>query len=226
MGIISLNKASRLYWLGRYTERVYTGLKKVKPIYDAGVDGQEGDYAAYCRCLGIPGHYTDTVDFCKRYFFDRNDPNSLASSLAYAYDNAVVLRDTLTTDTLSYIQLAANAMEKAAQGDSPAVALQWVLDDIRAFRGACEETIFDEETRSMIKLGTSVERVDLYLRLNEAPETTRKEFERLFNRLYKTQLTPDKNRLALLVDSLLDSSKPAAAVPEQIAALESLFLDL
>ena len=78
----------------------------------------------------------------------------------------------------------------------------------------------------MIKLGTSVERVDLYLRLNEAPETTRKEFERLFNRLYKTQLTPDKNRLALLVDSLLDSSKPAAAVPEQIAALESLFLDL
>lgn len=23
MGIISLNKASRLYWLGRYTERVF-----------------------------------------------------------------------------------------------------------------------------------------------------------------------------------------------------------
>ena len=121
MGIISLNKASRLYWLGRYTERVYTGLKKVKPIYDAGVDGQEGDYAAYCRCLGIPGHYTDTVDFCKRYFFDRNDPNSLASSLAYAYDNAVVLRDTLTTDTLSYIQLAANAMERPPM----ATPLRW-----------------------------------------------------------------------------------------------------
>lgn len=46
MGIISLSKASRLYWLGRYTERVYTGLKKAKPIYDAGVDGREGDYAA------------------------------------------------------------------------------------------------------------------------------------------------------------------------------------
>ena len=59
-----------------------------------------------------------------------------------------------------------NAMEKAAQSDTPAVALQWVLDDILAFRGACEETIFDEETRSIIKLGTSVERVDLYLRLN------------------------------------------------------------
>lgn len=78
----------------------------------------------------------------------------------------------------------------------------------------------------MIKLGTSVERVDLYLRLNEEPERTRKEFERLFNRLYKTQLTPEKSRLELLVDSLLDSSKPDATVSEQIEALESLFLDL
>ena len=84
-------------------------LKKAKPIYDAGVDGREGDYADYCFRLGIPGGYANTVDFCKRYFFDRNNPNSLASSLVYAYDNAVVLRDTLTTDTLSYIQLAMNA---------------------------------------------------------------------------------------------------------------------
>lgn len=226
MGIISLNKASRLYWLGRYTERVYTGLKKAKPIYDAGVDGREGDYADYCFRLGIPGGYANTVDFCKRYFFDRNNPNSLASSLVYAYDNAVVLRDTLTTDTLSYIQLAMNAMEKAAQCDTPAIALQWVLDDIRAFRGACEETIFDEEIRSMIKLGTSVERVDLYLRLGDEPERTRKEFERLFNRLYKTQLAPNKERLDFLVDALLDSSKPDASAPELVAAVESLFLDL
>lgn len=190
------------------------------------MDGREGDYADYCFRLGIPGGYANTVDFCKRYFFDRNNPNSLASSLVYAYDNAVVLRDTLTTDTLSYIQLAMNAMEKAAQCDTPAIALQWVLDDIRAFRGACEETVFDEETRSMIKLGTSVERVDLYLRLGDEPERTRKEFERLFNRLYKTQLAPDKEWLDFLVDALLDSSKPDASAPELVAAVESLFLDL
>lgn len=226
MGIISLNKASRLYWLGRYTERVYTGLKTAKPLYDANVDGCECDYRDYCRRLGIPGGYADTADFCKRYFFDRSNPNSLASSLAYAYDNAVVLRDTLTTDTLSYIQLAMNAMEKAAHSDAPAVSLQWVLDDILAFRGSCEATIADEETRTLMKLGTSVERVDLYLRLSEEPERIRKEFERLFNRLYKTQLTPEKHRLELLADSLLYSSKPTATVQEQITALEGLFLDL
>lgn len=101
-----------------------------------------------------------------------------------------------------------------------------MLDDIRAFRGACEETIFDEEIRSMIKLGTSVERVDLYLRLGDEPERTRKEFERLFNRLYKTQLAPNKEQLDFLVDALLDSSKPDASAPELVAAVESLFLDL
>ena len=89
-----------------------------------------------------------------------------------------------------------------------------------------ETLVVDEETRSMIKLGTSVERVDLYLRLNEDADRTRNEFERLFNRLYKTQLTPEKRRLKLLTDSLLDSSKPTASVPEQIEALEGLFLDL
>ena len=89
-----------------------------------------------------------------------------------------------------------------------------------------ETLVVDEETRSMIKLGTSVERVDLYLRLNEDADRTRNEFERLFNRLYKTQLAPEKCRLKLLTDSLLDSSKPTASVPEQIEALESLFLDL
>jgi len=89
-----------------------------------------------------------------------------------------------------------------------------------------ETLVVDEETRSMIKLGTSVERVDLYLRLNEDADRTRNEFERLFNRLYKTQLAPEKRRLKLLTDSLLDSSKPTASVPEQIEALEGLFLDL
>lgn len=226
MGIISLNKASRLYWLGRYTERVYTGLKQVKAIYDASVDGKEADFAAYCRRLGIPCGYENTADFCKKYYFDTNNPNSLASSLVYAYDNAIVLRETLTTDTLSYILMALSAMEKASESENPGVELQWVMDDIMAFRGSCEENIYDEDVRAMIKLGSSVERVDLYLRLGVSGEVLRKEFERLFNRLYKTQLEPDKQKLAVLVDSMLDSSKPNSTTYELIEALEGLFVSL
>ena len=34
MGIISIEKADHLYWLGRYAERVYTTLRVFFHIYD------------------------------------------------------------------------------------------------------------------------------------------------------------------------------------------------
>ena len=34
MGIITLNKVDELWWLGRYTERVFTTLKTFIPYYD------------------------------------------------------------------------------------------------------------------------------------------------------------------------------------------------
>lgn len=223
MGVISLTNASRLYWLGRYTERVYTGLKETQALYDAFVDGREADYKSYCAKMGIPAEYADTADFCKRYFFDENNGFSLISALHDAYDNAVVLRDTLTTVTLSYMQLAVNAMEDAAKSPTPAVLLQLVQDDIMAFRGSCEESISTAEARATIKLGANVERVDLYLRLGRDPEEVRQVFELLFNRLYRTQLSPDKEKLDLLVDSLLDSSMPDLPSYQLIGAVEGLF---
>lgn len=226
MGTVTLNKASRLYWLGRYTERVYTGLRCVKDIFDTNVDGREADFASYCRRMGIPAVYENTADFCKRYFFDTADPNSLASSLVYAYDNAIVLRETLTTETLSYILMALSAMDKAIESSTPDIPLQWVQDDIMAFRGSCDENIEDSAARQIIKLGASVERVDLYLRLGMERALVRQEFERLFNRLYKTQLAPDKENLGLLVDALLDSSKPDRTDYELLCALEGLFTTL
>lgn len=37
---ISAMKANRLYWLGRYTERVYTSLHFLRRCYDRMIDGQ------------------------------------------------------------------------------------------------------------------------------------------------------------------------------------------
>ena len=226
MGTVTLTKHNRLFWLGRYLERAYAGIIATRPLFEADTDGREGDYADYCRRVGIPNTYENTADFVRRFYFDDNDPNSIASALGYAYDNAIVLRETLSTDTLAYVQMAISAMELAAASAAPGVELQWVLDDIMAFRGSCEETIEEESSRNIIKTGASLERVDLCLRLGAPESTCAKEFGRLFNRLYKTQLAPDKEWLDFLVDALLDSSKPDASAPELVAAVESLFLDL
>ena len=41
---IPANKANRLYWLGRYTERVYISLHLLRRYYDRMIDGQPKDY--------------------------------------------------------------------------------------------------------------------------------------------------------------------------------------
>ena len=151
------------------------------------------------------------------------NPTFVAASLSYAYDNAIVLREMLTSETLAYVQMAVSAMELAAKSSGPAVELQWVLDDIMAFRGACEEKITDDKNRGIIKTGASQERVDLYLRLGYPKDAVRKEFERLFNSLYKAPLKPSKESLALLVDALLDTEKPTPPVPILVQTVEGLF---
>lgn len=223
MGAITLSKTNRLYWLGRYLERVYTALKTAEPIFEADIDGAEGDYASYCKAFGIPNIYTNTADFCHRFYFDEQNPNSILATLTYAYDNAVVLRETLTSETLAYIQLAVSAMEKAARDSAPGVALQWVRDDIMAFRGSCEEKLDDEAARNIIKTGASLERVDLYLRLGVDATRCKAEFSRLLNRLYKTALPADPEKLSFLVDALLDETAPPCSNRELLDALESLF---
>ena len=49
MGIISVEKASNLYWLGRYSERVYTTLRKFFVNYDSMIDVEEDSYINYAK---------------------------------------------------------------------------------------------------------------------------------------------------------------------------------
>lgn len=223
MGTLSLTKAGRLFWLGRYTERVFTSLKESKGIYDAMVDGEEADFASYCDALGIPNNYTSTANFCRKYLADRTSPCSLASVLGFAYDNAIVLRETIGTETFSYIQLACNAMDKAISGDYPELELQNVLDYIHAFRGSAEYSLMDETSRTILRTGANVEHLSLALRLKHPKEACRSDCERLLNRLYKIPLETDKNNRSMLIDHALDETKPDLDRLTMLGCVEHLF---
>lgn len=66
--------------------------------------------------------------------FSRN-PDSLISNLNRAYDNAVVLRESIGSEALSYIQMSVYDMEKAAKSEVPLLEFQQVLVNIHAFWG-------------------------------------------------------------------------------------------
>ena len=119
MGIISVEKVDHLYWLGRYTERVYTTLRLFFHIYDKMIEQPEGVYVKYCERLNIPDIYTSNKQFVQSYLFGEDNPDSVFSNMKKAYDNAVVLRDELSSNVLSYVELALNTFDGCRKTTAP-----------------------------------------------------------------------------------------------------------
>ncbi len=203
MGSVTLSMQNRLFWLGRYSERVYMTVQYMMEQYDLVVDGKEIDFADYCTRMGIPNDYTDSEDFCRRYLFDKSSPYSVISAAEQMIGNGMVLRETISTDTLAYLQMACNALDLAAQSDGPEIQLQWVLDDIMAFRGSMDDSVEAEGARNIAKSGGLVERISIMLRLDRRLERLDMELQKLVNRLYKTDLTVNQTALEVVTQKAL-----------------------
>lgn len=198
MAILSVEHSDQLFWLGRYSERVYATIKLFAERFDSMIELKEEDYDEFCKRQDIPNIYASKEDFTKRYCFDEADPNSIYANLMRAYDNAIVLREEIGSETLAYIQLAVYAMNKAKVSEAPLVQLQKVVDNIVAFWGMADDDIDSECVRSMIKLGKRVERIDLFARMKEGPHELRREMKRLNLRINRTGLKYNTMKLAHL----------------------------
>ena len=51
MGIISIEKADHLFWLGRYAERVFTTLDTFMKYFDQMLDMDDEAYRNFCERL-------------------------------------------------------------------------------------------------------------------------------------------------------------------------------
>ena len=196
MGIISVEQVDHLYWLGRYTERVYTTLKIFSESFDRMIDAADDVYPGYCEALDIPNIYESKEDFLARYPFDEFIPDSIISNLNRAYDNAIVLRETIGSDALSYIQLSIYAMNKAAGSDSPLIELQQIVDDLLSFWGIVDDQIDEEQIRNIIKAGKRIERIDLYARLELDKNKLEREIHRMIPRVLRSGIKYDETALS------------------------------
>lgn len=195
MGIISVEQADHLYWLGRYTERVYTTLRFYSKSYDTMIDEKIDSYQKFCESIDIPNIYTSREDFIRRYPFDAANPDSIVSNLNRAYDNAIVLRESIGSEALSYIQLAIYDMNKAAVSKAPLIELQYLIDHLLAFWGIADDQIDSEQIRNIIKAGKRIERIDLYARLGVTQKELIREVHRMIPRVERSGLTFDNARL-------------------------------
>lgn len=195
MGIISLEQTDRLYWLGRYTERVYTTLRLYSNSFDIMIDEISDSYRDFCEMIDIPDIYGSKEVFRDKYPFDEENPDSILSNLTRAYDNAIVLREEIGSETLSYIQLAIYDMNKAKISRAPLIEMQRVIDNILAFWGIVDDSIDSRQVRNIIKTGKRIERIDLYARLGISREELEREISRLATRIERSGMKYDKEKI-------------------------------
>lgn len=195
MGIISVKQADSLLWLGRYTERVYTTIKMYNQSFDRMIDEEKDSYPDFCERMDIPNIYKDKNDFMYRYPFDPANPDSIISTLNRAYDNAIELRETIGSETLSYIQLAIYDWNKASRNQAPLMETQKVIDHIMAFWGIADDIIDDPEVRNILKAGKRIERIDLYARMYFSPYQLKREIRRMIPRVESSGLKYDPEKL-------------------------------
>jgi len=207
MGIIALDKVDNLLWLGRYSERVYTTIKEFFKGYDLMLD-DENFYHIYCKHLQIPNIYKNQKDFIERYVSDKDDMDSIISNLYRAYDNCIVLRNEIGSETMTYLELALSDLEKINDYESFIIDLQIVLDHILAFWACLDDTVASSEVRSIVKLGKRLERMDLYLRLRKDKEDIDKAFRFLEYRINKNTIAFNKEEFIQLKNMMKEEKLP------------------
>lgn len=200
MGIISVENLDRLYWLGRYSERVYTSARLFATSFDRMIDMDLNDHARFCELLDIPDIYRSREDFCERYILDEQDRNSIYANLIRAYDNAVELRNEIGSEPITYMQLSLYDMKRSKVLSAPIVGLQKVIDNILAFWGIVDDMIEDENVRNIIKTGKRIERLDLYGRLQADRTAIAREVHRLAGRIRRTNLHYDAAKIEELME--------------------------
>lgn len=212
---LTLKQVDCLYWLGRYTERVLSTLKNFMIVYDSQLDS-DFDYAAYCTKLDIYNGFSNLGDFCHRYAFDKDYASSIICSIIRAYDNAIMLRDTIGSEAVAYVEMAQRTMMDAEFSTTPMLMFQKVIDYIMAFYGTVNDSIIDRNIRNIILCGHGVERLDYFLRLEINPQRVSFECRKLSQVLPYIDIEVDKFTISKICGELNEDTSVQDSVDKEV----------
>ena len=226
MGIISLEHRSNLYWLGRYAERVYTTMDSFFDYYDLMLDGDKNSYKEFLEKLSIADKYGDCQSFIQGYLYGADD-FSINSTLRRAHDNALVIKSMIGSDSLAYIDLAANVFHSNRDAKTLRLALMPVADYLLAFWGCIDDKLANVEARNIIKCGKLVERLDLYFRLSRDHALINSEYEKLCHIIVRMRKgICNTQQLPVLVEVLAIENSYKERLDEVLYCLNKLFEEL
>ena len=165
--VISATKANRLYWLGRYEDRVYMTIHLLNKCYDKMIDGHPDDYRDFWNKLDSSGTYQTNDEFTYGMLYDDANPSTVISAQINAMNNAILLREDILSETLSYLEMSVALMRRCKQERNLNVScLQPVIDWSLAFWGSAEQRLQNHKALDIMMIGRNVENLDMQLRFD------------------------------------------------------------
>jgi len=229
MGIISLKDSSCLYWLGRYAERAYTTLDSFFDYYDSTLDKDKNSYRDFLKRLDIDDTFGDYSHFLQVFLYGK-ETFSISSMFRFTYDNALVLKSMIGSESLAYLELASNVFHSHKETKNLRLAFMPVMDYLLAYWGCIDDHLAFGEAATITKCGKIVERLDLYFRFDYDTNLINREFDKLCHLVARVSRSNkdfcDTKQLAELVDVLAIENSYKDRLDETLTSLNKLFEEL
>ncbi len=190
-------------------------LHLLRRVNDKMIDGEPGDYEAFWKKLDAMDSYSTTGEFTLGMMYDESNPSSVLSSLNRAMDNAIMLREDIKSETMSYIEMSISLMKKLrTSAEANVTNLQSITDWMLAFRGSAAQRIEEPRMLSIIAIGQLVEKIDMMLRFSYTYDRIATQYT-----LLKTwaQVWPE------LMDDCMDQQLQSMLTPEVYAQADEEF---
>lgn len=182
--------AQGLYWIGRYLERTQHVCRlltdQMEAIEDRPVEQIDRSWRRIYISLGrVPSGgglesnlgddqfmLVDSYTLADDLTFERNNPDAIRCCLAAARENARQVRNFLSRDMWSSLNVAYLELRDAEIGaiwkDRPVEFYSRSEDAVRTFLGIAESTMYRDASWHFLELGRFVERVQLLASLTDA----------------------------------------------------------
>lgn len=169
--IISAVKANSLFWLGRYEERVYITLHLLRKCHDKMIDGELEDYWPIWQKLDTTGAYQTIEEFTFGIMYDETNPSTVMAAQTKAMDNAILLREDILSETLSYLEMSLALLKECRKKqEKNVICLQPVIDWSLAFWGSAQQRLQNHKALYIMSIGRNVENMDMLLRFDYSYE--------------------------------------------------------
>lgn len=170
--------AESLYWVGRYTERAEDTARILDVHYHLLLEDRWVDEAAACAALlevmGVGAERAVAADpeaVTRILAFDGDYAGSIVGSMSAAWRNARGARDAISSEMWECLNRTHEALRSgvAVPHEQGAYAFfRWVKERAAMFAGLAESTMSRDEGWRFLRLGRSLERVDMTARLLSA----------------------------------------------------------